>query len=721
LQKDFVLLVELSKDTIAIRMAPSNIVLFDKNWEFNKQNKILLQDGRIQILDFELLEDDGEKIGVFGILADSTPTNITIRTEQLNVNKVNLFSETEISGEMDSRISIFRSDAKNNFKFDGEFYLSELIYKNILVGDLFGQSQWLEDNQSVYSRVEVSRENFNRINVEGEYFPNNDTSQLDLIVDFQKADLGIGQPFVEENLSDLRGFADGKVFIVGTLKKPYVVGDVNVDAFFTLDYLNTDYEVAGEIKFDKRAIMLNGLNLVDRKGSKAQLQGVINHRNYENFNTDIRLIANNFEFLNTSQIDNSLYYGSAYGTGEISVAGPFNDLVIDATVQTERNTRFFIPVTESSNIEQESFITFINFSDTTTTEEDENLITGMTLNFNIEVTPDAYCELIFDIKTGDIIKGRGNGNLRLNINTDGEFSMFGPLTITQGSYNFTMANFINKAFNVTPGSRITWYGDPYNAILDLEANYLQRASFSSYVNVPEGDQQPNTAANDRVPLNVVLNLEGEMSAPTIGFDIRFVSEAEASDEEKALLNEIRTNEQELRRQFISLIFLKRFSPRESFALGSGGNLGNSFSEFVSNQMSYLISQLDENLEVEVDLASLDNEAFNTLQLRLAYTFLNGRLKVTRGGDFGSTQEDTRALENIVGDWSLEYSLTEDGKFRIKVFQNTNNLSNTTSQGIAQAQETGVSLKFVYSFNNFIEMLKSARREAQENSRSSTIP
>jgi hypothetical protein len=60
----------------------------------------------------------------------------------------------------------------------------------------------------------------------------------------------------------------------------------------------------------------------------------------------------------------------------------------------------------------------------------------------------------------------------------------------------------------------------------------------------------------------------------------------------------------------------------------------------------MASQLDENLEVEVDLTNLDQEGFNTFQLRLAYTFMDGRLKVSRGGDFSSSTTET---SNVVND------------------------------------------------------------------------
>ncbi len=121
-----------------------------------------------------------------------------------------------------------------------------------------------------------------------------------------------------------------------------------------------------------------------------------------------------------------------------------------------------------------------------------------------------------------------------------------------------------------------------------------------------------------------------MLSPNIGFNIDFdqnLSNVTIRDEE--VISSLNENEQELKRQVFSLLILKKFSPQNTFAVG-GDAFGSSVSEFLSNQFSYFLSQVDENLELDFDIGSLDQNALNTFQLRLSYTFLEGRLKVTGG-------------------------------------------------------------------------------------------
>ena len=345
---------------------------------------------------------------------------------------------------------------------------------------------------------------------------------------------------------------------------------------------------------------------------------------------------------------------------------------------------------------------------------------GVTLDLNIDVTNDAYAEIIFDIKAGDIIRGRGNGDLNLRIDTNGEFNMFGPLNIEEGWYNFTLYNLINKEFTIYPGGVINWYGDPYQGIMDLTASYRQPASIAPVLD-------PSYATTQDVkrlyPTEVVMGLTGPLLTPEISFDIEadqlprsvLTETGQTIDMERQFESFIsRIDEQELKRQVFSLIVLKKFSPPEEF--DTGGVLTNSVSELFSNQLSYWMSQVDENLEIDfdVDLTSFDQEAFNTFQMRLSYTFFDGRLRLTRDGTF-INQDDEVDLNSLAGNWSVEYLITQDGRVKARVY-NRNNYDNLNLSE-RNGNTTGLSLQYTQSFNEFFaelgKIFKSSKNKKEE--------
>jgi hypothetical protein len=177
------------------------------------------------------------------------------------------------------------------------------------------------------------------------------------------------------------------------------------------------------------------------------------------------------------------------------------------------------------------------------------------------------------------------------------------------------------------------------------------------------------------------------------------------------------DEQELKRQVFSLIILRRFSPPESFNT-SGSDVMNSVSELFSNQLSNFVSQVDENLEVDVDFSRMDEEQFNTFQLRLSYTFLNGRLRITRDGTFysnqsNSTPENNQNLSNIAGDWTVDYLLTADGKLKVKMYNRTNFNPVLSSINTANSVTTGVSLSHTQSFNELKDLWRSLRKRRKK--------
>jgi hypothetical protein len=176
------------------------------------------------------------------------------------------------------------------------------------------------------------------------------------------------------------------------------------------------------------------------------------------------------------------------------------------------------------------------------------------------------------------------------------------------------------------------------------------------------------------------------------------------------------DEQELKRQVFSLIVLRRFSPEESF--NTSGSIVNSVSELLSNQLSNWISQVDENLEIDVDLSTLDEEAYNTFQLRLSYTFMNGRLRVTRDGTFYGNQNNgainnNQSLSSIAGDWTVDYLLTADGKLKVKMYNRTNINPILNTLGSQNSVTTGVSISHTQSFNDLKDIWRSARTKREK--------
>ena len=65
----------------------------------------------------------------------------------------------------------------------------------------------------------------------------------------------------------------------------------------------------------------------------------------------------------SSDLDNNLYFGTAYGTGFIRLSGNTGNVIMDISAKTDRNTVIYIPLTSSELIEQKDYITFVSEED----------------------------------------------------------------------------------------------------------------------------------------------------------------------------------------------------------------------------------------------------------------------------------------------------------------------------------------------------------------------
>ncbi|MFA0960461.1 translocation/assembly module TamB domain-containing protein [Roseivirga sp. BDSF3-8] len=713
----------LTDSTVISFLDDTEFQVLEKVWRVSDRNRITLAGGDVVVQDLRVFNED-QRVAANGVLSDSVGDVFKLDVDNFLVENLNsLLEDTQVFGTFDGSI-----DVRGFFGerlLESNFILSRFRVGRFPVGRIIGNTVYEREQDRMRTTLNVNREGEEIIAVNGFYYPRREENSLELVANFDGANLNVVEPFVDDIFTEIQGKASGRFTISGTLSYPILRGRGdfrNGRAHF--NYLNTDYTFNGGLIFDDNEIGVRNLELRDAGNNLALLTGGFFHDGFRDFVIDLHGEMENFRVLNTTAEDNELYYGMAHVTGSLDILGAPSNLNIDATAVTEPNTRLFIPVEMDEDLTDKSYVNYVDRSDsviraTIEGELEAVDLRGIQMEFDLGITPDAYAEIIFDIKAGDIIRGRGNGDVKMLINTEGEFNMFGDFVFETGGYNFTLYNIINKEFEILPNSRISWYGDPYEGILDINALYRQRASLAPLLQVNDEEFYNQPEVIRRYPVELALELDGPLLQPDIGFDIDIGNVPDVvvtpagpisfSDAIQAFSARIQNDEQELKRQVFSLLVLQRFSEQNSFSVG-GETIGNSLSEFLSNQLSYWVTQFDDNLQIDVDLAGLDADAFNTFQLRLSYTFLEGRLRITRDGGFTNIQNEAN-LGSIAGDWTLEYLLTEDGRLRVKMYNRTD--FSLVNEALDNASYTvaGVSLMHTQSWDTVKEIFTNTRKKA----------
>ena len=717
--------LDFLSDSIRWRFLPSRLRLLGKEWKIDPGNMILAKGKEVQIKNLSIAQQNRSMV-IQGHISEKSDETLKIKFNELSMDLVNSLIGEKLDGRLNGELSI--KNYYTNTSIQSEFTIDELTINQFLAGDVTGTNNWDTEQEAFVINFRIDRMQRRIVDVTGLYVPGDDEKPLRLVANLNQTQIKIFEPLMKDLFSNWSGTATGAFDISGNPSKPIIKGSAEItDGQVTVNYLNSTYKLKGAIVAEPSTIEFKNLEVSDLYTGRGLLKGQIRHENFSNFRLNLEASFRNLQALNTNAKQNDLFYGQAYATGSLKISGPTDRINIQATARTDKNTRIYIPVGGTSTVERSSFIRFINLRDSTALSDEEEQEkkkrsnSSLSMNFNLDITPDAYSEIIFDIKAGDIIRGWGTGNLKLDIDTQGDFSMFGSYEFDRGFYNFTLGGVINKEFAINKGSKISWFGDPYGGTLSINAAYRQLASLMPILTSPNSTTTPPASLRRKFPIEVNLLLDGPMLSPQINFDInaRDLPENLPGDQStgpipvKFQFNafKARLDEQELKKQVFSLIVLRRFTPQDAFT--TSGGLTNSVSEFLSNQLSYWLSQVDQNLEVTLDLGSLDEDAFNISQLRMSYSLMNGRLRVTRDGTLFSNQYNQSNMAALAGDWTVDYLLTPDGKFKVKMYSRSNYNALLSAINTQTAYTTGLSLSHTQSFNRFTELLRSSRKRAKE--------
>jgi len=318
---------------------------------------------------------------------------------------------------------------------------------------------------------------------------------------------------------------------------------------------------------------------------------------------------------------------------------------------------------------------------------------------DLEITPDAFAQIIFDPGIGDILEAHGKGNLRLDINSDGDFNMFGTYTLTDGSYRFTaFDNFIRKSFTINSGSTIAWNGSPYEAQLNVEALYTIHTSLMPlYNNLNAGPTLDRTPYERVYPVDAVLNLTGSLFQPEIKLDFNIrelTSGATSTSEIDNQVRQIRGNEQDLNQQVVSLLVFNQFaavdqSPTSGLAVGDA--LNSSMGDFVSNQLNYMLSKYSEDLHVGIDYRVQEEATF-----RISQDLLKQRVNLSGSYDLVNNNYNTQ----------LSYKIRQDGSLQMRIFgRSNNNNSNSDPLNHQNSNTQGIGLMYRREFDKISELFK----------------
>ncbi len=717
---------------------PSFFALRGNRWNIENASEITYAPDSIIVNQFRLSRDN-QFLTLDGVLSRNDEDQLKFKINEFELDDIGPFigSGMDIQGKLNGWGYI--SNPYTNLKYSGDASIENLYLNGEEVGNVFVQTEWDQSRQTVSLTGDLEYRNAETFKFDGFYDLSREEDNLDFNLVFDKTNIAFTNAFLDPDVvSDIDGNLEGRLKVTGSPNKPQLKGSLNIaNAQARLALLGALFRFEGKIKADPSGFYINNMPVIDEEGNQGSVVGTIFHDNFTNWNFDVSFNLeddarylndprihrplNRFLVMNTKYEEGSIYYGRAYVTGTAEIFGYADQMEIDVDLTTQKDTKVNFPMYGYTEIQEENnYITFTPKDSTDTLVENKIDFTGIDLDLNFHVTPEAELKIVFDDQLNDEITAHGQGDINIEVDNLGDVQMNGLFTVTDGFYNFVMPP-IKEKFVIQSGGTISWTGDPANAMINLAAIYHVNANLADIV----PDQVTTAAIHQDVECYIYLS--NTLTEPAIRFDIKVPKAAESN---KALIARITSDTDELNKQFFSLLLFKRFQPLTG--PGSAGN--NAALDVLTNQINSFLSQVSKNYKLNVNVDSDTQTGEGSVEIGIQKNFLNERLRVT--GNFGvenNTQGPAVSQnQGFIGDINIEYLLNDLGTFRISVFNesNTQTILQDNNQGLFTQ---GVGLTYQEDFNsardfkvlqyflNIFRSKKNKRYPANQNQRREPLP
>jgi hypothetical protein len=414
---------------------------------------------------------------------------------------------------------------------------------------------------------------------------------------------------------------------------------------------------------------------------------------------DLHINSGKILAMNTTAKNFDQFFGKAVMRGNISIIGHDADVKLSGEATSLPETSITIILGDDVEVAKYDFIRFVAKTEDTIarpvliSQPDE----GLEIDLLIHATPDAKVQMVYNTQISDEIKAQGEGTLRFVMDKKGDIRLSGNLVIDQGEYLFTLQGVINKHFTVEPGGSVTWSGDPYDAVIDLNAVYKMKASLYELL----AGSIENLSSSQRIPVECKIILTGDLMRPDINLNIEFPALEERLKDE---LQQFFATPEDLNRQMLSLLVLGKFyTPdfvRGTYEPSATGMIGNTASDLFSKQLSNWLSQINKDVDIGFNYRPGNQITNDEIELALSTQIFNDRVSIN--GNIGNNT-NPKNLNNseVIGDFDINVKLTRNGKLQLKAYNRANN--NLIYETALYTQGIGISYK--ENYNTFSELLK----------------
>ncbi|MCG8477152.1 MAG: translocation/assembly module TamB [Cytophagales bacterium] len=529
------------------------------------------------------------------------------------------------------------------------------------------------------------------------------------------------------SLAPVRGLTDGLFYSLGgTLRSKLHLSkkkNIHLLGYLAFDsvrvkprLLNTELFLhKASILSDEKGLHFRDFTIRDEHGHGAALKGSVFAKHFTDYRFDLEARIENFMAMNSTAKDNPNFYGKLYLENVTRMKGPYNNVKLSTRLQVKKGTdlHYVFENPNNPNLERgEGVVEFVVPEKAKPRRIRAMMIEKLPFEISgeakVHVDPSVKLNIVLDPFTNSTIHAVGGGNLSADYRRDGTLTLTGVYEVHKGSYQMYLYNLIGRRLAIQKGSKITWTGEIDRPLLDIRARYKVKASPIGLLTLESNlnpDQLEQYSKFQTFYVNVML--KGEALKPDISFNIEYpaIGTNSQSPEIITAINQLNNSPEQLNKQAFSLILIQAFVSRSPFSSFNKGNLKGNLANILTQQLNRLSSNLIKGTALNFNIESYNlpgqegtsNERTD-VGVSVKQQLFKNRLVINVGGTYSIDNANTEGkgnanTNNIVGDVVIDYKITKDGKYQVKVFRMSDNgeIFNST------VVKTGFSVLFKKAF------------------------
>jgi hypothetical protein len=497
------------------------------------------------------------------------------------------------------------------------------------------------------------------------------------VISIDSFPLNLFNAMVPGQTARLEGALLGDFSISGTDKKPVVDGALQVEngSVYVAPAAVTLRFDGKPVKVTKNRISLDSYGIYALKDNPLVIDGTVDVTDMDRPLVNLKFSATNLQLMDSKRAPGRLAYGRLFLNLNTTLSGPLQALRMRGNLHVLGNTNLTCVMPDSQLEVQDSFsdlVTFAYFADTLPSRPRRPfnfagstrraaMASGTEALLYLTVDPVVRIRIDLDEEQSNFVELRGGGDLSLQYSAQGDLSLNGRYTLSDGTIRYSIPVIPLTDFTIRNGSYVDWRGDVMNPYLDIAAYSRIRAAAGA-----DGQKQ-------MVDFNTGIQLKEFLE----DVSLQFILEAPTN---ATIQNQLTTmGEEERGKQAVSMLVTGVYLAGQ----GTGTDnldVGVALNSLLQREIQNILGNLfGEDVPFSFDVEMYDGTSGMGRRVdylgRFYRGFFNERLNATLGLRFSTnnpkdslTDQDGRN-RLFLDDVSLEYMLDTDGSRAVKVFRN----------------------------------------------------